>query len=198
MIFECLKLNMDIDDNAFNKIYPENIKALSQRHWTPVDVAKMAAKYLVDNTGKKVLDIESGAGKFCLVGAASTDGIFYGVEQRASLTKISKKIADKHNISNVDFINLNIKEISFLEYEAFYFFNSFYENIDTSCSIDDTIIHDIDLYYDYSEYVREQLDATPIGTRLVTYWSKWDEIPNSFNLIDTACDKLLNFWEKVM
>jgi hypothetical protein len=46
--------------------------------------------------------------------------------------------------------------------------------------------------------VREQLDATPIGTRLVTYWSKWDEIPNSFNLIDTACDKLLNFWEKVM
>ena len=124
MIFEYLKLNMDIDDNTFNEIYPEHIKALSQRHWTPVDVAKMAAKYLVDDTDRKVLDIGSGAGKFCLVGAASTDGIFYGVEQRASLTKISKKIADKHNISNVDFINLNIKEISFLEYEAFYFFNS--------------------------------------------------------------------------
>lgn len=189
---------MDIDDNAFNEIYPEHIKALSQCHWTPVAVAKMAAKFLADDTGKKVLDIGSGAGKFCLVGAASTDGIFYGVEQRASLTKISKKIADKHNISNVDFINLNIKEISFLEYDAFYFFNSFYENIDTSCSIDDTIIHDRDLYYDYSAYVREQLDATPIGTRLVTYWSNWDEIPNSFKLIDTACDKLLNFWEKII
>jgi cyclopropane fatty-acyl-phospholipid synthase-like methyltransferase len=91
MIFEYLKLNMDIDDNAFNEIYPEHIKALSQCHWTPVAVAKMAAKFLADDTGKKVLDIGSGAGKFCLVGAASTDGIFYGVEQRASLTKISKK-----------------------------------------------------------------------------------------------------------
>jgi len=189
---------MDIDDNTFNEIYPEHIKALSQRHWTPVAVAKMAAKYLADDTNRKVLDIGSGAGKFCLVGAASTDGIFYGIEQRATLTKISKKIADKHDINNVDFINVNIKEVPFLEYEAFYFFNSFYENIDTSCSIDDTIIHDRDLYYDYSTYVREQLDTTPIGTRLVTYWSKWDEIPNSFTLVDTACDKLLNFWEKVM
>ncbi len=197
MIFDKLKSNADVDDNAFNNLYPKHIKALSARHWTPVAIARMAARYLVDNGNKKVLDIGSGAGKFCLVGAASTKGVFYGVEQRASLTRISKKIADKYKISNVEFIHSNINEISFLDYEAFYFFNSFYENIDTSCSIDDTVLPDKDLYYDYSAYVKEQLNKTPVGTRLVTYWSKWDEIPESFDLTDTACNKLLNFWEKM-
>lgn len=197
MIFDKLKSNADVDDNAFNDLYPKHIKALSGRHWTPVAIARMAARYLVDNGDKKVLDIGSGAGKFCLVGAASTKGVFYGVEQRASLTRISKKIADKYKISNVEFIHSNINEISFLDYEAFYFFNSFYENIDTSCSIDDTVLPDKDLYYDYSDYVKEQLNKTPVGTRLVTYWSKWDEIPDSFDLTDTACNKLLNFWEKM-
>ncbi|MGE8556522.1 MAG: class I SAM-dependent methyltransferase [Chryseobacterium jejuense] len=197
MIFKKLASNIDVDDNTFNKLYPYHIKELSARHWTPVDVAKMAADYLVEKPDSKVLDIGSGVGKFCLVGAASTKGRFYGVEQRESLTKLSKKIADRYKIENVEFINSNIDEISFLNYEAFYFFNSFYENIDTSCSIDDTIFPDKDLYYAYSEYVKKQLDKTPVGTRLVTYWSNWDEIPCNFDLIDTACNGFLNFWRKM-
>jgi hypothetical protein len=59
------------------------------------------------------------------------------------------------------------------------------------------VLPDRDLYYDYSEYVKEQLDKTPVGTRLATYWSKWDEIPSSFDLAGTACNGLLNFWKKI-
>lgn len=197
MIFKKLASNIDVDDNTFNKLYPYRIKELSARHWTPVAVAKMAADYLVEKPDSKVLDIGSGVGKFCLVGAATTKGRFYGVEQRESLTKLSRKIADKYNIKNVEFINSNIDEISFLDYEAFYFFNSFYENIDTSCSIDDAMFPDKDLYYAYSDYVKKQLDKTPVGTRLVTYWSNWDEIPCNFDLIETACNGFLNFWRKM-
>ncbi|AZA51788.1 methyltransferase domain-containing protein [Chryseobacterium sp. G0201] len=197
MIFEQLKLNIDVKDSTFNELYPSHIKELANRHWTPIAIARMAAEYLAEEPNSKVLDIGAGAGKFCLVGAASTKGMFFGVEQRASLTKISKKIADRHKITNVEFIHSNINEISFLDYDAFYFFNSFYENIDTSCLIDDTVLPDRDLYYDYSEYVKGQLDKTPIGTRLATYWSKWDEIPSSFDLTGTACNGLLNFWKKI-
>lgn len=197
MIFQQIRHNIEIKDAVFNEIYPKKIKIVAERHWTPVAVAKMAAKYLVEKPGTKVLDIGSGAGKFCLVGAAATEGFFYGVEQRFSLTQISKKIAVRNNITNVEFITSNIDKINFSEYEAFYFFNSFFENIDTSNPIDNTILPNCDLYHAYSDYVREQLNKTPVGTRLVTYWSKWDEIPTNFEFVDSACNGFLIFWKKI-
>ncbi|MCD0469207.1 class I SAM-dependent methyltransferase [Flavobacterium sp. JAS] len=197
MIFKSLKQNIDIEDDKFNELYSVRIKRLSKRHWTPVAIAKIAADYLVDKPNKKVLDIGAGVGKFCLVGAATTKGFFYGVEQRASLTKLSKKIAEKHNINNVEFIHSNITEISFSDYDAFYFYNSFFENIDTSCPIDKTILPKNELFLTYSNYVRDQLNKTPKNTRLVTYWSTWEEIPESFDLKYSACDGVLNFWKKM-
>ncbi|MNQ54809.1 23S rRNA m(5)U1939 methyltransferase [compost metagenome] len=128
-----------------------------------------AAEFLADKPQRKVLDIGVGVGKFCLVGASSSHGIFYGLEQRASLIKLSKKIADKYEITNVEFIHSNINKTNFSDFEAFYFYNSFYENIDSSCLIDKTIIPGRELFYSYSKYVKEQLHKTPIGTRLVTY-----------------------------
>ena len=197
MIFKFLKLNIAVEDTTFNELYPSRIKRLAARHWTPVAVAKFAAEYLVDKPYKKVLDIGSGAGKFCLVGAASTTGMFYGVEQRASLVKLSKKIVDKYDLANVEFIHSNINEISFSDYEAFYFYNSFYENIDSSCSIDKAILPERELFYSYSKYVKEQLEQTPIGTRLVTYWSNGEEIPDSFKLEYIACEGVLILWRKI-
>ncbi|WP_235832342.1 methyltransferase domain-containing protein [Flavobacterium zhairuonense] len=193
MIFKFLKLNITVEDAAFNELYPRRIKRLAARHWTPVAVAKFASEYLVDRPNKRVLDIGSGAGKFCLVGAASTTGRFYGVEQRASLVKLSKKIAERHYVTNVEFIHSNINKINFSDYEAFYFYNSFYENIDSSCSIDKTIAPERELFYSYSKYVKEQLEKTPVGTRLVAYWSNWEEIPDSFKLEYAGCGGGIDF-----
>lgn len=196
MIFKNLQLNIDIEDPLFNTLYPWRIKKLSERHWTPVEVAKLVADYLVDKPNCKVLDIGSGAGKFCLIGAASTKGRFYGVEQRDGLIKLSQRIAKTHNINNVEFIHSNITQISFSNYDAFYFYNPFYENIDDSHLIDRKIVLDEKLYVSYTEYVENQLKKTPIGTRLVTYWSMWAEIPESFDLEFTAYNGNLNFWVK--
>jgi len=101
MIFKNLQLNIDVEDHFFNTLYPLRIKKLSECHWTPVEVAKLAADYLVDKPNCKVLDIGSGAGKFCLIGAASTKGRFYGVEQREGLVKLSQRIAIMHNLKDV-------------------------------------------------------------------------------------------------
>ncbi|MCW2262058.1 MULTISPECIES: methyltransferase domain-containing protein [Sphingobacterium] len=198
MIFKALRSNIRVDDSTFDDLYPSNIKILGHRHWTPVDVAKMAATYLVQHPNDKILDIGAGAGKFCLVGATCTEGIFYGVEQRESLVEISTEIAQKHQINNVEFIHANIDQITFSDYDAFYFYNSFYENIDTSCPIDNSIVPNQELYYSYTEYLRQQLRQLPIGTRIVSYWSGWDEIPTSFDLEHTACRGLLNFWKKII
>lgn len=196
MIFKNLQLNIDVEDNFFNTLYPLRIKKLSEFHWTPVEVAKLAADYLADKPNCKVLDIGSGAGKFCLIGAASTKGRFYGVEQREELVKLSQRIAKTYNLNNVEFIHSNITEISFSDYDTFYFYNPFYENIDNSLLIDNKIVIDEKLYFTYSEYVENQLKKTPVGTRLVTYWSMWVDNIEGFDLEFTAYNGKLNFWEK--
>ncbi|MFD2556610.1 class I SAM-dependent methyltransferase [Sphingobacterium tabacisoli] len=196
MIFKLLQADYDVDDGRFNDLYPDEIKELAQRHWTPVDVAKIASQYLVEWPEDRVLDIGSGVGKFCLVGASCTKGKFYGVEQRESLVQISKDLAVKYNVQNVEFIHGNMEQILFSEYDAFYFYNSFYENLDTFCPIDDLVTPDKDLYYSYTNHLRNELDKAPVGTRLVSYWSGWDEIPPSFNLEHTAYEGFLNFWRK--
>ncbi|MBL1409456.1 methyltransferase domain-containing protein [Sphingobacterium faecale] len=198
MIFKALQSNMDVEDSLFNDLYPSHIKDLADRHWTPVAVAKLAAEYLVQDGKTKVLDIGAGVGKFCLVGASCTDGMFYGIEQRESLIKLSTDIAEKYDIQNVEFMHGNISEVNFADYDAFYFYNSFYENIDTSCPIDDLIPIDRKLFRIYTRYMKNELDQLPIGTRLATYWGGWNEVPGSFEQDGSACNGLLNFWKKTV
>lgn len=196
MIFKLLRSGIPIDDSRFNELYPAHIKNLAARHWTPVDVAEMAARYLVEKSGDRILDIGSGAGKFCLVGAACTRGMFYGVEQRESLVELSSALAKKNNIQNVEFIHANIDQVSFADFDAFYFYNSFFENLDTSCPIDNTVLTSSKLYDRYTAYLWGQLRMMPVGTRVVSYYSGWDEIPENFDLEYTAFEGMLNFWRK--
>lgn len=196
MIFEYLKLNINVDDAEFNAIYPEWIRKFAQRHWTSVAIAKQAAEFLVDKPGTKVLDIGSGPGKFCMAGASYTKGHFTGVEQRYGLFELSKKLSRCYRIPNVNFIHANITSIEFKDYDAFYFFNSFHENIDLSAKIDNTVDASFELYDLYHQYVYEQLCLTPKGTRLATYWSALKEIPSNYELQFSFYDGLLKFWEK--
>jgi SAM-dependent methyltransferase len=197
MVFELLKLNLDIPDNDFNTIYPAKISSLARKHWSSVLVSKLASEFLVDRPGTRVLDIGSGAGKFCMIGATNTKGHFTGVEQRAELVELSTQLSVSHRIHNVKFIHANIMTIKFTDYDAFYFYNSFYENIDMLNSIDNTVRLDIQLYRQYSMYVVEQLAALSIGTRLVTFCSPSSIIPQSYKIQDSTNSGLLKFWEKV-
>ncbi len=197
MVFKLLRLNIRVTDDDINAIYPQKIKELASRHWTPVGVAKRAAEFLADTPGTRVLDIGSGAGKFCLVGATYTRGHFTGVEQRAKLVSLSKHLAAVYDIHNVNFIHRNITSIDFSNYNAFYFFNAFYENINLMCKIDDSVNLATDLYHQYSAYIVEQFVASPIGTRLVTYCSPANIVPSTFKLRDISNGGLLKCWEKV-
>lgn len=194
MIFEYLKSGLNVADEAFNSIYPDPIHKFSRSHWTPIRVAKVAARFLAPTPGAKVLDIGSGAGKFCMIGSVFTEGHFTGVEQRKSLYELSSGLSQCYRLQNVKFIHTNITKVKFREYDAFYYFNSFYENIEQSKAIDYTVEVDTRLYGFYSEYMLEQLSKMPIGTRLATYWS--DEVPRGYKLRSEKFERLLKMWEK--
>jgi SAM-dependent methyltransferase len=197
MIFECLKLNIDVQDDHFNTLYPDWIRDQARRHFTPVEVAKLAADFLVDKPQTRVLDIGSGAGKFCMVGASCTAGHFTGIDYRPHLIDLSKSIASHYHISSVEFVCDNVINIDFAAFEAFYFFNSFQEHIDDTARMDDKVETGRELYERYHTYVFEQLSRAPKGTRLATYWGLEDRIPPSYALQYTLHKGLLKLWEKI-
>lgn len=197
MLFKHIKSNVEIDDSEFDSIYPKDILEASEMHFTPIIIAKIAARYLVDGKESKILDVGSGAGKFCMIGSACTDGYFVGVELRENLCSAATLIAEYYNLSNVEFIHSNITAIKFRDYNGFYFYNPFYENVCLSGRIDEAVELRRDLFDEYSLYVKQQLSEMPIGTKLVTYFSYLKEIPDSYKVHFSSFDNKLKMWEKV-
>ncbi len=196
MIFKYIEKGISIEDDEFDEIYPEDIRPMAFTHFTPVDMAIKAAKFLVQKPRTRVLDIGSGAGKFCMIGSVCTDGHFTGVEQRDNLHEMAKRIYQKYQLKNINFINANINQIDFSDYDAFYFFNPFYENIIQFEKIDDAVEVETNLYAEYSNYVKNQLDQMPVGTRLVTFYSAYDEVPKSYQLISNSDRQKISMWKK--
>lgn len=183
------------NDAAFDWMYPEYFQLLS-RHWTPLAIARKAAEFLAE-PGAKVLDIGSGIGKFCLTaGHYFPETFFYGVEQRNELIYLAEEAKGYLKIPNVNFIYSNITQVNFGKFDHFYFYNSFYENIDPEDPIDDTIELSESLYAYYTQYLFNVLNDRPAGTRLVTFHSIGDEVPSSYKLAYVSYDTLLKMWVK--
>lgn len=184
------------NDAAFDWMYPEHFQLLSLKHWTPLAIARKAAAFLAE-PGARVLDIGSGIGKFCLAaGHHFPETFFYGVEQRHELICLAEEAKGYLRMPNVNFIYANITQINFVEFDHFYFYNSFYENVDPAAQIDDTIELSEGLYGYYTQYLHAALNARPAGTRLVTFHSLEDEIPAGYQLADVSYDTLLKMWIK--
>lgn len=192
MLYHYLKLGLPLPDVEFDKIYPPAVRDISKRFWTPVEIAIKASRFLVRNHATKVLDIGSGIGKFCFVGSSVTNGKFIGIEQRDDYIKIAKGTSKVYNIQNVRFIQANIKEINFSKYNSFYFFNPFYENLIRS----EGKLYKPELYYEYSDYVKKQLEQLSLGTRVVTYHGSNEEIPLTYDMVSSDCNGYLKFWIK--
>ena len=199
-------------DKSFNALLPDYLKAIAGIQFTPVDVALKAAEFLAVKSGSKVLDIGSGAGKFCLIGASrfpSSD--FVGVEQRKDLYECSVQLAAKLGLNNVNFILSDIKKHNLQLYNGFYFYNSFHENLvygnvnnlDYSGHEESVFDSDggeedfsTDRYISYSDNLRSQLRRCKTGSRLVTYHSVGLEVPENYKLVEQHFESKLSFWIK--
>ena len=185
------------NDASFNELFPPFIQLLAKRHWTPLRVVKHAVAFLNTGYNCKILDIGSGVGKFCLAGAAYAPNVhFFGVEQRSFLLDYALAAKKKLRLKNVTFMEANFTQIDLRQYHHFYFFNSFYENLDDSDRIDEQISHSYSLYDYYVRYLHNSLRTMPAGTKIVSYHTLWDEIPREYRLVDTLENGALNFWVK--
>lgn len=185
------------EESRFCQLYPLPIQQLNETHWSPLSVINKAVQFLASRENIKILDIGSGSGKFCMAGAYYKPlASFIGIEQRHYLNESAIDVRQRLGRLNVNFILGNFTQLDFREYDNFYFYNSFFENVDGADKIDDSISYSIELYSYYNRILCNKLNATPPGTRVVTYKSLSFEIPPCFSLADAQFDNRLKFWIK--
>jgi SAM-dependent methyltransferase len=185
-------------DTQLHHLYPKPIQLLARRHWTPLAITQMVVEFLVPHQDVKVLDIGSGVGKFCLAGGYYKPGAhFFGVEQRKDLVSHAEFARDLLGLQNVHFIHSNLTRLDFKQFDHFYFYNSFYENLLDTEKIDDTIACNPGLYNYYNRKLYEKLEGLKTGTRLATFHCLEDHMPRSYQLVEEQVGCLLKFWIKL-
>lgn len=185
-------------DAQFNQLYPAPMQLLAKRHWTPLVVARKAANFLAAESDAKILDIGSGVGKFCLAAAHyKPKAFYYGIEQRKNLIHDAEAAKTILEYENVFFLNGNFTQVDFRQYDHFYFYNSFYENLTATDKIDDSIDYSPELFKYYNRYLLKQLEQKPPGTRVAAYHSLEDEMPPGYEVVGVEMDSRLKFWIKI-
>jgi hypothetical protein len=187
-----------IDDQAFDQQYPPHVQSKATKHWTPLEAARFAAQFLAEAKDVHILDIGSGVGKFCLAAAHhKPEAMFYGIEQRENLVNCALECNKKLDLPNVCFLHGNFTQLDFRQFDHFYFYNSFYENLEGADKIDDTLEYSLSLFNYYNRYLYKQLEQKPRGTRVVTFHSLEGEMPSSYYTVNTYSGGLMKCWVRV-
>ena len=193
---EHVELDREFPLLEFDQVYPIKFQEISKIHWTPVEVIELAVEWLIQKDETKILDIGSGVGKFCIVGALISKAKFTGIEKREYLFEEALKVKNKIGVNNVEFINDNITNFDFKNYNSFYYYNPFCEQIATTDLIDNSISYSENKFELYQEYVSEQFKKAAIGTKIVTYCSDSYVIPSGYALSNLNYNGLLQLWIK--
>lgn len=125
-VAETLRTDPRPSDHAFDRFLPADLRDVSMQYWTPLRVIKRAAEWLDDVRAHHVVDLGSGAGKFCTAGALMSSAQFTGVEHSASLVASAKQLARTFGVTGrVQFVHGAFDVVSPVGADAYYFYNPF-------------------------------------------------------------------------
>jgi SAM-dependent methyltransferase len=187
-----------VSDRDFDALYPPYVRALSPNFWTPVRVAQRAAKLLAPGPGRRVLDVGSGVGKFCIVAASMAGVAVTGIEHRRYLVRVARDAALRIDAA-ARFIHGDLSAVEWRSFDAFYFFNPFYENLRGQGElIDDSVELSQQRFLSDVQIVLDALVHAPEGTRVVTYHGLGAELPPAYRLESSECagSDALQLWIK--
>jgi predicted RNA methylase len=170
------------EDQIFDHQLPRRVRMKSSIHFTPVAVARCAARLLAPLPGMRVLDVGAGPGKFCVVAASERpEATFVGVELRPHLVRLARRLASRVGVSNVSFLHADAMEVDWSAYQAFYFYNPFAEQLDNAFVLDRSLTFEPSKFVEYVTVVRQRLAAAALGTRVVTYHGLGAAVPHGYD-----------------
>jgi predicted RNA methylase len=191
-------LNSDLE---FDAIYDDKTRELSPQHWTPLRVAARAARLLTQTGATRILDVGSGAGKFCIVGALSTDAQFVGIERRAQLVDIASGAASRLGVTRATFIQADVATFSFKGFDGVYLYNPFHEQISPYLpQIDPTLERSEDVYDHFVQRTTDKLAGMAAPVAVVTFNGFGGPMPRSYTFLgdEPAGSDRLELWIKLM
>jgi SAM-dependent methyltransferase len=158
-----------VAERDFDLIFPPLVRKLARTHWTPLAAALRATALLAEKPGARVLDVGSGAGKLCLVGALTTTGSFTGIEKDAELVNVARQIVRQHGVQRIRYVEGDALAADWTAFDAIYLFNPFANDVGV---VGDKLTNRSVREEDFIRLVRtteEKLAALRPGTRVVTY-----------------------------
>jgi len=134
-----------------------------------------------------VLDLGSGVGKFCTLGALSSGLHFCGVEHRADLVVVAKSAAQRIGADRVSFVHARFTEVDSGAYDALYFYNPFEENFWLRWEQLDREVELHPTRFERDVHGAERvLKGMPVGSLLLTYYQFGGRIPLGYTLLRAA------------
>lgn len=131
--------------------------------------------------GRRVLDVGAGVGKLCLVGAASTESTWFGIEEDAEMVRIARAAATRMHLEHrTCFLHGDISTVDWSAFDAFYLFNPFAELLMAGR---EGAYGRRERYIASIEHVQRRLAAADLGTRVVTYHGFGGRMPPGFDRI---------------
>lgn len=164
-----LRSGREVTDREWDRMYPRKIRGESRVHFTPVAVARRAAELLVTQAGTRVLDVGAGAGKFCMVGALTSAGVFTGVELRPHLVALARELTAGARLDRCAFLIKDAIRIDWSPFDAFYLFNPFTEHLPGARRLDDTLQVAPTEHTQLLARIHDRLATLPSGTRVATF-----------------------------
>jgi hypothetical protein len=187
-------------DKSFDRFLPDTLRLVSADYWTPLAVVKRAAEWLDELGIRTVVDIGSGAGKFCVAGALFGKSRFAGLEQNASLVASAAALADLFDVrERVSFVTGALGAVTVPGADAYYFFNPFVQYwlgadhpVEAGAdAIDSRLADDV-------AAAEDLLRTVPVGTWILTYNGFGGRMPASYQLVraDEELRGALRLWQK--
>jgi SAM-dependent methyltransferase len=194
-----LSVGNRVSERDFDLIFPPLVRKLSRAHWTPLAAAQRAVQLLVKSPGDKVLDIGSGAGKLCIVGALTTKGVFTGVEKDAELVRVAKQIVRQHKIERVRYVHGDAMAQDWGTFQALYLFNPFANATQIKKDSLTNVPVPEEIFVELVKKTTMKMAGLPVGMRIVTYHGFGAEMPP--NVIQEAAEivgpGVLQLWRTV-
>ena len=187
-------------DRFFDCFLPDELRVVSEQYWTPLVVAKRVADWL-DHLGvRTVVDIGSGAGKFCVAAALVGDCSFIGLEERPLLVASARRLASAFGLQDrVSFVEGALGAVPTPNAEAYYLYNPFGPYwFGPGCRAETEINCSEARFARDVATVERILRRAPVGTYVVTYNGFGGRMPRSYQQlrIDQQLPATLRLWRK--
>ncbi len=184
-IVDSLRRGARVEDRAFDRFLPSPLRKASYQYWTSIKVATRACEWLPDAGARRVLDVGSGPGKLCVIGAITAQLQFIGLEHRPHLVEAARQLAITFGVQHrVRFIRGDLDAFPDLDaFDALYLYNPFGENLFLPKDhLDDTVEVSQARFQREIRRIEAILAELPSGAHVVTHNGFGGRVPSSYTL----------------